>query len=105
METFKLFTRGIFSGQKAYLNRLRIQETEWRCQEIKELEIKHKLVHREEFKTRLNTAISKLKLVETSQAAKEIMFAKNRIFECWDKLNTLLAKLLADQKGSSNYLN
>lgn len=46
-------------------------------------------------------AISKLKLTEASQEAKEIIFAKQRLFEFRDKSNKLLAKLLAHQKGSS----
>lgn len=57
-ETFKVFTRGILIGQKAYLNKQRQQEIKEQLQETKELERQHKVSYTQESKARLNAEVS-----------------------------------------------
>lgn len=46
-------------------------------------------------------AVSKMKLIEVTQAAKEILFDKQRIFEFRNKPNKHLARLLWEKKPGS----
>lgn len=52
-------------------------------------------------KQRLATETSKLKLAEATQAAREIMFGRQRAFEFRDKPSKCLMRLLSEEKRES----
>lgn len=65
-------------------------------EEINRLE-KHKMSPAREINQILDMEVSKLKLIEATQATRVIMFSKQRLFEYWDKPSTFLAKILSDK--------
>lgn len=66
-DTFKAFVRGIFINQKVHFTRLKKNLIVERQEAIVQLEVLHKQIPTWEIKVRLDSEISKLKLLEGTE--------------------------------------
>lgn len=96
-ETCKVYIRGVLISQKAYVRRKKEVLVRKGQEEIMSLEERYKRTPTQKMKWRLDAETSKLKLIEVTQAARELMFSKQRTFEYRDTPNMFLAKILSDK--------
>lgn len=93
-----MFSGGILISQKSYLNRKKEELLEECSGKIRSLERMHKVTPTQKIRQKLDNELSKLKLLEASQAAKDIMLGKQRVFKYRNKPNRCLAKLLQEKE-------
>lgn len=98
-DTFKAVIRGVFISLKAYLNRKRQNTVDKLLNKIAMLEAKHKATGLKSIKKELDIKLGKLNLLEASQAAKSLLYAKQHLFEYRDRPNKQLANVLAQSKS------
>lgn len=96
-DTFKAVILGIFISQKVYLSKKTQAARDMLLKEIAGLEAMRKATGKKKIKHELDVKLSDLQLLETSQAAKSLLHAKQRIFEFRDKPNKQLSKNLAQK--------
>lgn len=71
---------------------------------IAKLEAQQKKAGEDSINRELDVEISKLKLLQASQAAKSIMYSRQQFFEYRDKPNKLLACVLAQDHLNQHFL-
>lgn len=57
----------------------------------------------EELKQKINSEIHKVKLIEVSQMARNVMYPKQKVFRYRDKPNTYLGQVLAEVKEKPSF--
>lgn len=97
-ETFKVYVRGVLISQRCVLKGKK--ELIRKGQDLERL---HEMAPTQEIKQRLATEASKLKLAEATQAAREIMYAKQRAFEFRGKPNKKFGKITVRRKERITY--
>lgn len=97
-DTLKAYVRGVFIHQKDYFKKQRHQVVNNLTEEVHRLEAQYKTNRSKELKYKLDSKINEIKLIEASEAAKEIMYAKQQQFEYRNKPNNFkqLAKILSN---------
>lgn len=96
---FKDYIRGVLISQKAYLNKKKMAMSTETLAEIGLLERQYELTGNKDIKWDMEVKTNIFKLLDASQAAKEIMYARQHFFEYHDKPNKQLAQVLAEDKG------
>lgn len=86
---------GVFISQKAYIKKRQLEASTELLKDIAKLDTQHKKYAEVSVKKELDFKISKLKLLQTSQEAKSILYTRQQYFEYRDKPNRLLARVLA----------
>lgn len=75
-DTFKAYIRGILINQKVYVTKHQREASRNILQNIAILEAQHKVSGEDNVKRKLDMETSKLKLLQTSKAAKSILYSK-----------------------------
>lgn len=94
-DTLKAYIREVYINQKAYINKCQLKASMDLLNDIAKLETQHNRLAEESVKKNLDLKISKLKLLQTTQAAKSILYTRQQYFEYRYILNRLLARVLA----------
>lgn len=68
--------RGVFINQKAYINKRQYEASRGMLKKITNLEAQHKLSGEDSIKRNLDVELSKLKLLQASQAAMSVMYSR-----------------------------